>query len=259
MKYIYSLLLAFIAAPVITTAQFTITTGYSLSLPQQGMNKNINGLHSIVLGGTYQLPGKLSRIRVGAELGWGTYASNTKEQTFTFTNGYSVKTDVNYGSNVTQGNLNAKVMLLQNKPVMPYISGKIGYAGFYSNIYIEDPNDPLGCKALDERTLIKDGTFTTAYGGGLQIDWGAFGKNGNKGKHWIDVSVHQQTGGNLNYINTKKLYDSNNSPTASDGKPLNVKFINASTNEIHEHQIAEVFTTPLRMLEIKVAAVFAIR
>ncbi len=258
MKNIYTLLVALTATTIIAEAQFSITTGYSLSLPQQEMNKNINGLHSLVIGGSYQLPGKLSRIQLGVDMSWGSYASTTKEQTFTFTNGYSVKTDVNYGSNVLQANANTKIMLFENKTINPYVSGKLGYSNFYSNIYIEDPNDPLGCKALDERTLIKDGVFTTAYGGGLQLDWGAFSKNSKKGNHWIDISLHKLSGGSVDYINTKKLYDSNNPPTNSDGKPLNVTFINASTNEIHEHQIAEVYNTPLRMLEVRVAAVFSL-
>ena len=62
----------------------------------------------------------------------------------------------------------------------------------------------------------------------------------------------------MDYINTKKLVDANNPPTGTDGKPLNVRFINATTQQIHEHQVAEVYTTPLRMLEFKVSAVFCL-
>jgi hypothetical protein len=239
-------------------SQFSISTGYALGLPKQALNENINALHSISLGGTYKLPGKLSRVQIGVDMSWGTYASNSKEQTFTFSNGYSTSTNVNYGSNVILANAATKIMLLENKLLLPYVSGKAGYASFYSNIYIEDPNDPLGCRALDQQTLIKDGAFTTCLGGGIQIDWSIFNKKNTKGRHWIDISVNTINGGTVDYINTKKLYDSNNPPTNTDGKPLNVKFINATTNEIHEHQIAEVFSTPIKMLEFKIAAVFAL-
>jgi opacity protein-like surface antigen len=257
MKYIYTSL--FIAITLSSTAQFKITTGYSLSLPQQEMSKNINMLHSLNAGGSYQLPGKFSRIQIGADFTWGTYANTYKKQTFTFRDGSTTTTMVDYSSNVLQGGLNARVLLAENKAVLPYINAKVGYSSFYSNIYIEDPNDPGGCKALDQSNIIKDGTFTAGYGGGMQIDWGYFSKRGTKGRHWVDISANNVRGGKIEYINTKKLYDANNPPTASDGKALNVKFINASTNEIHEHQVAEVFTTPLRMMEIKVAAVFALR
>ena len=60
-------------------------------------------------------------------------------------------------------------MILQDKKIMPYISGKAGYTSFFSNIFIEDPHDPDGCKALDKNNLIKDGTFSTGYGGGFNL------------------------------------------------------------------------------------------
>ena len=47
-------------------------------------------------------------------------------------------------------------------------------------------------------------------------------------------------------------------PLGTNGKPLNVKFINATTQQIHEHQVAEVYNSPLRMLEFKMNAVFCI-
>ncbi len=112
---------------------------------------------------------------------------------------------------------------------------------------------------MDRKNIIKDGTFMGAYGGGLQMDWALFDKKAPKNKVWIDINVQNIRGGRLNYINTKKLIDTSNPPTPGpDGKALNVMFINASTNEIHEHQVAEVYTTPLRMLEFKLSAVFAL-
>ena len=36
-----------------------------------------------------------------------------------------------------------------------------------------------------------------------------------------------------------------------DEKPLNVQFINDSTQSIHEHTVAQVYTSPLRMLEFR--------
>ena len=72
----------------------------------------------------------------------------------------------------------------------------------------------------------------------------------------MDLSVNNIQGGNLNYINTKRLVDANNPPVNSDGKPLNITFINASTQQLHEHQVAEVYTSPLRMMEIKISATF---
>ncbi|MEO7982680.1 MAG: hypothetical protein ABI688_01235, partial [Bacteroidota bacterium] len=233
-------------------------TGYAFSTPRQQMADNIKPLHSIATGLLYKLPGKLSRLQAGIDLAWGTYANTRKEQTFNFGNGVSTRTWVNYSSNVIQANLAGRVMLLEDKKIIPYVSGKAGYTSFYSNIYIEDPADAGGCKALDQRNLIKDGTISAGYGGGLQLDLSLFTKNKEKGTRYIDIGVNKISGSNIEYINTKKLIDASNPPVNSSGKALNVEFINATTQQIHEHQVAEVYTTPLRMLEFKISTVFVL-
>jgi hypothetical protein len=233
-----------------------MNAGYSLSAPQQQLGDNIKPLHSLAAGMMYKLPGALSRVQAGIDLSIGSYASTRKKQTFNFGNGTSTETWVNYSSNVWQASITGKVFILQNKKAMPYVSGKAGYTSFYSNIYIEDPKDPGGCKALQKRTLIKDGTISAGYGGGLQLGWSLFGKKVKKENKYIDISIHKISGSNIDYINTKKLIDASNPPTGTNGKPLNVQFINATTQQIHEHEVAEVYTTPLRMLECKISMVF---
>jgi len=256
MKYIYSFL--FVLFCFSASAQYHLSVGYSAGVPRGKMADNIRPLHSITSSILYQLPGAFSRIQAGIDLGWGTYANTRKEQTFNFGNGTSTRTWVNYSSNVLQANLAAKIFVLEKKRFMPYISGKAGYTSFYSNIFIEDPHDPDGCTALDQRNLIKDGTITAGYGGGLQLDWSLFKPANAKGRNYIDISVNTTRGSSIDYINTKKLIDAGNPPVASDGKPLNVQFINATTQQIHEHQVAEVYTTPLRILEFKISAVFCL-
>jgi hypothetical protein len=254
MKYIYTLI--FIPFSLISSAQFYINVGYSFSLPQQKMNENIRPLHSFAVAGMFKLPGTLDRVWLGADAGWGNYANTRKMQTFRFTSGATTETWVNYSSNVLQGGLSARVQLLKNKTMIPYISGKTGYTSFYSNIYVEDPHDIDGCHPLVQRNIIKDGTIYKGYGGGLMIDWVIFSKRSSTNTGWIDLSINSIRGGTLSYINTKKLIDANNPPVNSDGKPLNITFINASTQQIHEHQVAEVYTSPLKMLEIKLSATF---
>ena len=238
-------------------SQSYMSLGYSLGAPQQKMNEKINPLHSLTGGVYFTVPGLGKRLQLGAEGSWGTYASTQKEQTFNFTNGSSTRTWVNYSSNVLQGGLTARVLLLKDKGVTPYLSGRAGYASFYSSIFIEDPHDWDGCRPLDQKTLLKDGTFMGAYGGGLQIDWAFFHPKAFKKRGFIDLRVQNIRGNNVDYINTKKLIDASAPPpVGEDGKAVSVKFINATTNEIHEHQVAEVYTTPLRMLEFKLSWVF---
>ncbi|MGQ0738121.1 MAG: hypothetical protein ACT4OJ_03590 [Bacteroidota bacterium] len=257
MRHIYTLL--FTLCAVAGFSQHHMSLGYSLSAPQQQMNKNINPLHSLSAGIFFQIPGLGKRLQLGAEGQWGSYASTQKEQTFNFGNGSSTRTMVNYSSNVLQGAATARVLLLRDKKITPYISAKAGYASFYSSIFIEDPHDADGCRPLDQKTLLKDGTFLTGYGGGLQVDWSLFSKHCSKNRGFIDIRVQQIRGGSLDYINTKKLIDASAPPVpGEDGKAVSVRFINATTNEIHEHQVAEVYHTPLRMLEFKLSWVFVL-
>jgi len=87
-------------------------------------------------------------------------------------------------------------------------------------------------------------------GGGLQINPTLFSKNKRITKVMIDISANTIRGGEINYINTKHLMDAQ-SMNDPDGKPLEVKFINVSTQAIHEHTVAQVYTSPLRILEFR--------
>jgi hypothetical protein len=257
MKTLYLVLLVGLCNSA--SSQLSFYGGYAGAVPKGSMNNNINMLHSFNAGGNYVIPGSCGHLQAGIDLGIGTYANESKEQTFNFGNGSSTKTFVIYSSNVLQLNLAAKALLFKNAILNPYASVKAGWASFYSNIFIEDPADPNGCKALDQRNILKDGTITGSFGAGVMLDLSMFCPNLTKGARSIDFSINHIRGGNISYINTKKLIDAANPPMNSEGKAVNVKFVNATTQQIHEHQVAEVYTTPLKFMEFKVTAVFNLR
>ncbi len=255
MKYIYTAVFTLLS--FISSSQSYLTTGFSLAIPREQLADNIGALQSVAAGYMYKLPGKLDRVLIGAEMNWGLYANTEKLQTFNFGSGGTTQTWVYYSSYAVQGGLTGRILLLKNKLVEPYVSGKLGYSLFYSNIFVEDPHDEDGCKPLQQKNLISDGTLMAGYGGGVMINTGLFSKNKQHGNSWIDLSINKVNGGTLDYINTKKLIDADAPPTAgTDGKALNIRFINATTQEIHEHQVAEVYRTPLRMLDIKLSLLF---
>jgi hypothetical protein len=121
--------------------------------------------------------------------------------------------------------------------------------------YIGDPEDGGGCHALEQENIMNDKTMYWSAGGGLQINTGIFSKKKHNARAMIDLSANTIRGGDISYINTKHLMDA---PTTTDpdGKPLNVQFINATTQSIHEHKVAQVYTSPLRMLEFRAGVVF---
>ena len=66
----------------------------------------------------------------------------------------------------------------------------------------------------------------------------------------VDLSANIIRGGTMEYINTKHLMDAQ-SMSDPEGKPLEVKFINVNTQSMHEHTVAQVYTSSLRMLEFR--------
>jgi hypothetical protein len=242
---IISCLLSFTAS----SQQWKLTSNYSLALPQQQMGKNIQAAHSVQAGVLYQVP-QLKNLSVGFELGLGLYAHEKINQTFKFDNNTTTVAPVNYNSNVFNINLQSRFDLLDEtqSPVVPYISAKAGLYNFFSNITIEDPQDPNGCHPLDRKNIINDKTLYWSAGAGLQVNPAVFTKR--SGRLMIDISANTIRGGTLEYINTKNLMDAQDM-MASEGKPLMMKFINASTQSIHEHTVAQVYTTPLRFIEFR--------
>ena len=247
------------------TAQLKLAPAYSMSVPQGEMNENIGLLHSINLGGHYAIPGTSERLIVGAETGIGMYATVSKQQDLRFPDGSGINTMVTYSSNVFNGSLFTRVNVLKDKLWSPYATFKGGYSQFFSNVTVEDPDDPSECRALERKNIIKDHTFFVAYGGGVHIDIKAFSRKEDEGKCMIDISINKIRGGNLDYINTKNIQshvhnDPNNPPPPSTGKsePVNIQFININTQTIHEHQVAELYNSPLRMLDIRIGVLLTL-
>jgi len=250
MKFISTFLLGFLFFSA-NSQQWKFTTSYSLGIPRQEMSKNIQPAHSLQTGILYQFPGQLNRLSAGLEFGIGIYAHERIDQTFQFDNNTSTVLPVDYSSNVFNANLQARFNLLSDKNfIIPYINAKGGLYNFYSSIYIGDPEDDGGCHALEQENIMNDKTMYWSAGGGLQINPTLFSKNKRITKVMIDISANTIRGGEINYINTKHLMDAQ-SMNDPDGKPLEVKFINVSTQAIHEHTVAQVYTSPLRILEFR--------
>ncbi len=260
MKKFYLLLFAAYLC-LTANSQFKFGSAYSLSVPQREMAENIRAVHNLNISLLYPLKGICDRVSVGAELGIGNYAYVTKEQDLRFPDGSGIKTDVIYTSDVFNAALFMRGNLLKKGNVIPYINAKAGISNFFSNIIVEDPEDPSGCEALERKNIINDNTFFMAYGGGLQVDLSLFSEKTKPGKYVIDIGVNKIKGGNLNYVNTKNIQshvhiDPNNPLPPSKGEPLNIQFINITTQTIHEHQVAELYNSPLRMIDIKVGMLF---
>jgi|SRR5688572_23207588 len=249
---------AFIAMGICASAQIKGGFSYSLSLPQHEMKQNINPVHSMNINFMSHVK-KLPKLSWGIEAGFGQYASFTKDQEVRFPDGSGITTQVSYSSSAVNAGIVTRYNLFKETKVNPYVTGKLGYASFFSKVFVADPEHDDDCKPLEKKTPISDHSFFASYGAGLQIDI----SNKKKPKNaWLDISINQVHGSKLDYINMKDIKeniqtDPNNPVPASDKSvPLNIRFVNVSTQTIHEHQMAEVYNSSLRLFEMKIGVIW---
>jgi hypothetical protein len=256
-------ILTFYALCMMTVSAYCQLSGslnYSLGLPQQAMAKNINAVHQLVLTGGYKLPNH-PFMTIGAEIGLGTYANLRVPTTLSVDNSAPTSTYINYSSNTFNVNAVVRIDLIRPSLITPYLTLKGGMYNFFSNIRVEDPQDTDGCRALESKSILNDNTAALTYGGGLRYQIYK-GRNARyRNQRYIDFQITNTRGGTVEYINTKKLSDhqhhSATTATVSSGggeevKPLEMKFINVQSKVVHNHKVAEVFKTPLRLLDIRI-------
>ena len=112
--------------------------------------------------------------------------------------------NVNYSSNVLQGAVNARVMLLREKKITPYISGKAG-CSFTVQFLLKTRMMQAVVTRLIRRTSSRGWNlkYSRGYGGGFIADWSVLIRKQQKEKlHWSE-STKCPAGNKVDYINTK--------------------------------------------------------
>jgi hypothetical protein len=217
---------------------------YNFSKPVGIQGQNINAAHGFVA--SYDFKIKNSPFFIGPEIGLNIYGMKTLEQELPFSNGYVTKTDVHY---TTSMNTYAAVLRFQpvtSKNFQPYAALRAGALHYHSNMTIEDPEDPLGCKALEKKVLVKDLTWMASGGVGFRLDGKAF--SGKPSKVALDFGAFYTHGGNARYLKMSNSHDHGPDPKAN---TYYVKFQHIPSGEVHEHALGKVYETPTQMLEFR--------
>jgi len=260
MKPLYLLALS-LTAGLDAASQIKAGLSYSFSLPQHEMSNNLRPVHSLNIN--FNSPFKPgSNFYWGIEAGFGEYAAFTKEQEIRLPDGSGFDANVSYSSNVANAGLVVRYEFFKKARVNPFLTGKLGYANFFSWVIVDDPKNATDCKSLERKTPITDHSFFASYGAGLQMDVSTKKRPNHA---WLYISVSQMHGTSLDYINVKEVkdhdHDMGNMTTpdpVSEGRkePLKVSFVNVATQSIHEHQLATVYNSPLRLLDMKLGVMW---
>jgi hypothetical protein len=250
MQKLYSSLFALLLASAAFGQLNEISGGYQLSLPQASMKNGWSSGHGINLA-YYRHFAHIEGFSVGMDVGLGNYAMKNEPQRYVFRDGSVTHTTATLSSSLVYGALSARYSPITHKGFSPFVELQGGFFGMHSSIYIADPTDPLGCRALENRNILSSGTSFWSPGAGFKVQLGKPTKNEI---HSLEFKARFIRGGNMEYANMNRLYH-NHDQTAEPfdpnkgESPLKVTFVNVTTNERHEHTVAELYEHPLRALQ----------
>ena len=243
--------------PVNFTRRFiTFGVGYELGLPTGSMTTGMNPIHSISLNSSLPLSFISPNLQMGIDFTYGLYGSKSFAINYRQGGNY-INTTVNYNSDVAQIGMFANYLFNSKGKFQPYVLTKLGYLEMTSSFSVLDPKDPDACRVLENETIAGDGTLYLGYGFGIRLN---VGTNTSNKRNFIDFSISQTRGNTIDYVNVNHLHD-HNAPTqlSPDAKPINITFINAGTQNIHQHRIAELHSNPLNILQFKISYVAYLR
>jgi hypothetical protein len=227
--------------------QFSVYYDFTRPLGEQG--QNISTAHGLNFGYEHRL--KQSPFLVGGEIGLNYYGLKTVEQELPFHNGYVTKTDVHYATSFTTFAVNLKFQPETKKYVKPYGLIRAGLMNYHSNMTVDDPEDPLGCTALEKKVLVKDNTWMASAGAGTSLDWKVFNPK-TSSRLQLDFAVLYTVGGTADYLKMSKPSDG----VDPKGRLYYVEFEHIPTGEVHEHAIGRVYNSMTNMLTVRLGIRF---
>lgn len=135
-----------------------------------------------------------------------------------------------------------------------YAELQAGWFAMYSNYFIENPHIIDGL-SLDRATVQSDDTYLLSAGAGMQFDLSI---PNTRSRHSIELGVRSVRGGEIDYSNIRRLKPS---PAAGSNTPAPLRIITlkniATTRQYHSSQI-ELYTHPLRLLQVYVTYQFSL-
>lgn len=184
----------------------------------------------------------------------GNYSSQTSEETYIFEDGSQTVTDVTFSSNMHALQLGAKFYYTNYYKIFRgYVTPQIGFHSMRSRIRIADPMDEDDCAPLENRIAFKNTGLT--YGGELGVDIDMkrlITQNESNQRLYFSVS-YLGSFKEMDYINVKHMedhqHDVHHTEPATEGdRDLTTQFVNVSNNDLHEHKIAEIYSTKLSFI-----------
>ena len=251
MKKLILLILGAFVANAVFAQRWDMGSSFNYARPIGGMARNIEQGFGITFEGARVL--KNAPFTIGAEFAYNAYGRDVSRQQFTFDDGTVTETNVIVTNSFANLMATGKFFLRKDKLFTPYLSGKVGYSWYKTNLVIEDPEDEDGCKPLDSDKLLVDGTFLASGGAGARLDFSALFKKMGSNTLFFDFSAHLTQGGTVDYMNVHNHPNPTHQTPDSD---VTARFINNRTQVVHEHHVGHVYSSLVEMMEYRFGVVF---
>lgn len=232
-----------------------IDLGYGFSLPQGKMAHGINGIHNITAEATLPLNFISRNLFLQPNIAYGVYGFKEFGINYIHAGNY-INTTINFNSSAYRGGLQLLYVWNRHKVLQPFAGLQAGYIEFASSFQVNDPLDPMACRALESDVFMADGTVYTGYLAGVNI------RVSKTEPHFIKFQVSQINGRAVNYVNANNITHQHQPPANNnnaENKPVFISFINPANNNIHQHQIGELFNHKVNLLEFKLSYLFYLR
>jgi hypothetical protein len=263
MKKVRLLTLFVVMVGPLAFAQIDLSENFMYVRPQQSMGNFIRQAAGLQLQGLYLIP--KSPFAVGANIGVNFYGNQKTRQTYTFTDGSQTETNVKVSNQYFSFNLVGRADLLKSGIFIPYVTGQVGFNEYWTNLTIEDPEDEDGCDPLENKILLKDGAFSITGGAGVRWDLGSVIKKAGTGRFFVDLSAEYTQGGKVSYMNVEIPSDPapaahHHTPATSDNvTAFQAKFVNPTSQVVHEHHVGDVYTSPIQQVNFKLGVMYRLK
>ena len=247
MKYTSTVMLVLLS--FISKGQnFEAGLNYLFSIPRGPMQNTIRNANGFSADNYFTPKGK--RYSFGIEMNFNLYGHDKTRQTYTMDNGSKAPMDIVVENSFFNFMLAGRYYLSEGN-IQPYVTGKIGYSFFRTDLMIYDPDDFDHCEPIDADILSKDGSILVSFGAGLRLDLLPKEK---PGRFFLNLSTNYSAGGNVDYMNVD--VPNNNQNYATHTSDVYAQFINTQTQVVHAHHVGNVYSSPIELLDFRIGGTF---
>lgn len=268
-KYILPL---FISLPLFVNAQFEVRYSYVFNSPQNFMRSSLDNAHGFSM--EYYTSVKHSNYFTGIGFQVGVYGYHSQPIEFLSTDGAMVQTNLNITNTYNYWNIYHKYRFSNfeknGSRIIPFVEAKTGWSFFRTSLFIEDPNDVSNCEPLEQDIMQKDNAWNVYAGAGFDLKLTGLL---NPLKHatctcpkvYFSTSVGFHYGGKVSYMNVDREGSNTSAQHShaghtnsdSDKTEFYTTWVNTQTQVTHQHHTGYLYTSPIRLFELK--AGFVIR